>query len=534
MDLSKIMKSTSYVQLCMIFVVAVLLKELNIIPSYFLNFRLFAYILPLFSIPALMKLEKSSYSKVSHIWPILLFLCVIIFLVRLIPYFHTVVPLGYDPGFYKYTIELYSNNLPDIPENSLPHWVKEMYPQGLFILTDLLYIFGGFDANLLFKLFFPFLCAFLILPLFVLTRHLFDDRTAIIASFLYTLSYTQYTMFTFLYFKNVIGLMFLLLAIYLLEKKKYIPLILIYAGLGIYHRPEFLLFSLILVFYFLRTKEANLILVALITAILIAPFWLSRIAENLSLISDVAEKAVITVQAGQVSGGGTFFGFETYEWVSLAYLPFGLIGFMYVLLKKKWDGLFYGFLINGAIVIFQLFFFKRLIVSLDIFLIILAGAGLNYGFLESRMVSKKLGIFAVIFLLISSSIVLLDQVSNTRPLIDDDELEAVKWLASNTEPNSYILATSYDAPWVLGWSNRRVIAPGLFEWNIYNKSEWIAFLKTKDIETTEDFLRPYSNNSIYIYHSKRRTNWMEMSKFENPSFEIIEFNKVTIYKKSTQ
>ncbi|HUV81564.1 MAG TPA: hypothetical protein VMW53_00600 [archaeon] len=44
-------------------------------------------------------------------------------------------------------------------------------------------------------------------------------------------------MFTHLYFKNVIGLIFLL------ERKKYAPLVLMYAALGIYHRPEFCNYS---------------------------------------------------------------------------------------------------------------------------------------------------------------------------------------------------------------------------------------------------------------------------------------------------
>ena len=203
---------------------------------------------------------------------------------------------------------------------------------------------------------------------------------------------------------------------------------------------------------------------------------------------------------------------------------------IYVLLQKKWSGLLFGFLINAAIVIFQLFFFKRLIISLDILLIIFAGAGLNYGFLESKLISKKLASAAVILLLASSGIILLEQVSHARPLVNEDQLEAVRWLALNTEPDAYVLATSYDAPWVLGWSERRVIAPGLFQWNIYNEQKWIEFLRTGDPEIAKEFLEPYNSSNIYVYHSKNRFNQMNLVKFEGSSFEKIEWKSVNIYK----
>lgn len=516
-----------YVQLCMIFVLALLLKELNILPFYYLNFKLFAYILPLFSIPALMQLKKSDTNKIPYTGLILSILFVFILAVRLLPYLHTQVPLGYDPGFYKYAIEMYANNLPDIPESTLPAWLKMMYPQGLLVLTDILYIFAGFDAIGFFKILFPFLCALLILPVFILTKDLFDERSAVIASVLYALSYTQYTMFTFLYFKNVIGLIFLLLAIFLLERKKYAPLVLMYAALGIYHRPEFLLFSLIVVAYFLRARDRNIIYAVIATALLIAPFWLPRLGDNLLMLQGVTNTAITNVQLSQPEGGGTFFGFDKYEWVSLAYLPFGLIGVIYVLLQKKWSGLLYGFLINAAIVVFQLFFFKRLIISLDILLIIFAGAGLNYGFLGSE-VPKKLGTAAVLLLLLSSGIVLMDQAAHSRPLMTDGQLDAVKWLASNTEPDAYILATSYDAPWVLGWSERRVIAPGLFEWDEHNRSEWIEFLRTKDADISNDFLSVWGG-PIYVYQSKNFGSRLELEKFANSNSTLLRNDESVIY-----
>lgn len=529
MEMGKVLES-SYMQLCIIFIIAVLLKELNIIQSYELNFKVFAYLLALFSIPTLLVVKKSVNVKIPHSGLLLIILFLFAFFLRLVPYTHTDVLLGYDPGFYKYAIEIYQLSLPEIPESTLPDWLRSMYPQGLFVLTDVIYLSTGLKAVEMLKYLFPFFCALLTVPVFIITRHLFDERTAILASALYAFSYTQYTAFTYLYLKNVIGLIFLLLAMYLLEKRKYAPLTLMYAAMGIYHRPEFLLFSLILIPYFAVTRDKLLVYVTLATTLLIAPFWLPRLDVNLPMLTGLYSTAITNIQANEAVGGGTFFGFDTYKWVALAYLPFGLIGMIYLLLHKRWNVLSYGFLINGAIVVFQLFFFKRFIISLDLLLIILASVGLNYGFLRSDLVPRHLGNAAVILLVISCGILSVHQSVDTRPLINDDQLEAIVWLSDNAEPDAYILATSYDAPWVLGWSERRVIAPGLFQWNIYNKPEWIEFLKTSDSDKAIEFLNPYNSTDIYIYQSKNRFNWIETSKFETNSFEKINHTGVNIFK----
>lgn len=536
MKITRIIKS-SYAQLCIIFIFAVLLKELGFIQSYSMNFRLLAYVLAAFSIPVLMGVGRSTEKKVPGSVIVLGALFLLALILRLVPYMHTGVPLGYDPGYYKYAIELYQHSLPEIPESTLPVWIKSMYPQGLLVLTDVLHLFTGLGAVTMFKYLFPFLCALLALPVFILTRRLFDERAALIAAALYTVSYTQYNTFVYLYIKSIIGLMFLLLAMYLLERKRYVPLALMYAALGIYHRPEFLLFSLILIPYFAVSRDRNLIPVTLATALLIAPFWLPRLDINLPMLAGICGTALTNIQTDQVaSGGGTFFGMGTYEWVALVYLPFGLMGLIYLTLQKRWNTLFFGFLINAAIVLLQLFFFKRFIISLDLLLIILAGAGLNYGFLKSEDVRMSIGAVAVLLLCVSCGVLVVHQAGDAVPLINDKQLDAVVWLSDNAEPDAYLLATSYDAPWVLGWGDRRVIAPGLFQWDIHNRSEWLDFLRTTDPQVAKEFLEQYNNNSnssnsnIYIYLSKNRMNYMAVEKFDDSAFEELHRSGVLIYK----
>lgn len=519
MEVKKIVES-SFVHLLIIFTIVVLLNQLGMVHAWDINLKLFAYILPLFAIPALLALHKKKPSVPSArlVQLILLILFLTVFAARMVPYMENDIPLGYDPGFYKHIIDTYNTGLPDIPEEALPLWIKQGFPQGLFVLSSQLWLFTGATAEQLEVFFFPALCAFLVLPIFLLARQIFNTKIALIAVVLYTASYAQYTMFTLMYFKNIIGLILLLLALYSLEKKNYWLLTLMWAGLGIYHRPEFLLFSLVAAAHFIhralkaREQQRSLILSASATAALISPFWLPRLWENLEVLGGVLGATASSI-VGTPIGGGTFFDYSVYEWVSLAYLPFALIGFLYLLTKRKFNSLFLYFIINSAIVVFQLFFFKRMIIPLDILFIILAAAGIGYALLGSKVVPARLGAVAAVVLVVSSSIVTAGLAASAAPLTGQEQLDSIRSLNS-TEPDAFVMTNSIDAPWVLAYSQRRVIAPGLFEHDRHNETEWRAFFATDDIEETRAFMDTY-DKPIYIYGAGR----LGAEKFGNECFE---------------
>ncbi|HWQ95899.1 MAG TPA: hypothetical protein VN368_00860 [Candidatus Methylomirabilis sp.] len=522
----------TYVRLSLLFVIAVFLKEMHLLPEYFLNYILFGYLLPVFALPLIINIKKADKSK-KRIEPLYVYISIsIIFIftlaIRFLPYLNNSIPLGYDPGYYKYMIDVYINVLPDIPESSLPIWIKGMNEQGSFVLFDALHIFSRMSSIEGLNYFFPLLSTFIMFPIFILTRMIFEEKVAILACALYAVSYTQLTAFTFLYLKNIFGLFFLLLALYSLEKKKYTLIALMAAALGIYHRPEFLIFSLILACYLLKDRDKNLIYSILLMSVLIAPFWIPRIEMYFSMISSVSDFALQSIQ-GDVGKGGTFFNFEKYEWISLSYLPFGIIGALYLFTKKKWNSLLLYFTINGIIVIFKLFFFNRLIIDLDIVLLILASAGILYTFLISQRIPQIARTGFIFLLLLSGGAITLQKALKAEPLMNEKQLRAIEWISENTETNAFVLTTSFDAPWALAWSNRRVLAPGLFEWNIHGEEEWLGFLATNNSSAAEKFLDQY-NGKIYIYYSLNNFNWMNLEKFNSTSFIKKIMEEAVIYR----
>ena len=360
----------SYLPLVIIFILLALLEALNVI-SLSIDYRIFAIVVALFAIPTIMVSQRHEGGDFKKAMPILFAAFLFAFIVRVIPYVQHPVPLGYDPGFYKYTFDLYANSLPQIPEAGLASWIKEMYPQGLFVLFDTVHVTAGADSLQFMYYLFPLIGAFLVFPIFLVTRNLFGQRAGLMAAVLYAVSFTQFDMFAWFYFKNAFGLMFLLFAIYGLEKRKYGLMAVMFAALGIFHQPEFLLFALVLIPYFLMHRRRGIIYACLGAALMLLPFLISRWDETWSTLTGVASTAVTNIETGAGMGSGTFFGFTTYTAVALAYIPFALIGLFYLILKRNWNSLFFYFVINLVIVVFELFFFKRFIIPLDIVVIIL-------------------------------------------------------------------------------------------------------------------------------------------------------------------
>lgn len=518
---------SSYLQLVVIFLVLVLLRELDVL-DFPIYYQYFILVLPLFALPHLLRREKQDKAGFRGT---LIFVLVIFFLaliLHFIPLINNPVPLGYDPGFYKYMMDNYISALPQIPEAGLAAWMKEMYPQGLPVLADATHVVAGAEAVDYIRYLFPFLGALLVLPVFMVTRNIFGPRAGIIAALLYAVSYTQFEVFTYFYLKNVLGLLFLLLAIYALDKEKYILMTLIFAALGIFHRPEFLLFALILVPCFLIKRKKGILLAALGTAILLVPFWTTRWGINWGVLSGALETAMTNVQSGEAFGGGTFFDLDTYTKVAIAYLPFALIGGICLALKRKWNAVFFFFVISAVIVIARLFFFNRFIIPLDIAVVILAAAGIDHALLNREGIWRIVGIGAGIILLAAALLPTINSVNEAEPLLTEGQLQAVEWLQENTEEDAYVLATTNDAPWVLGWSDRRVIAPGLFEWDRYEKEEWDMFFNTDDPEAASRFLARY-DAPVYIYYSINEDNYLGLEKFRGIYFRMVYNNKAVIY-----
>lgn len=523
---------SAYLLICLLFAAAAWLQALGAWPWSGDILRLISYGIVVLGLPLLLgQTKEMGAGRFPHPLGLLAAIFLLALGLRLIPYVRHGVPLGYDPGIYKYTLDLYVEHLPDIPESSLPAWIPGMHEQGLFVLGDIIHLFTDLAPMTVLQYLFIFLSALVVLPLFVLAKSLFGERVALLASLFYAVSYTQYAVFDWFYFRQVMGLFFLLLALYALEKRRYGLLALFYAALLMYHRPTFFLFTIIGILYLAKARDRGLIFAAAGAALLALPFWLPRLDANISLIrGEVIEPIRLRVQGDPDLGGGAFTGFAPYQQYALSYLPFALLGFFFLLFKREWNSLVFFFLVNFALVMYRLLFYNRYIVSLDALLVVLAPLGLAYCFAGLRGRGRILGFALVLMLVMASALPTMRQAMEASPLIGDDAIEALEWVSTNTEEDAFVLTDSYYAPWALGWSSRKVIAPGLFQWNQHNEAEWRAFFDTQEPERVKGFLDKYAG-PLYIYYPRDLPGYLGADKLQTQLFyPVYQNGGVTVYK----
>ena len=90
-------------------------------------------------------------------------------------------------------------------------------------------------------------------------------------------------------------------------------------------------------------------------------------------------------------------------------------------------------------------------------------------------------------------------VLSKKPLISQEELSEIMSLSNLVKEDELVMATdSYYSPWVYGFSGRKTIAPGLFEYNKWNRDKWAAFWLSPDLKLRHFLLDEYKG-PIYIF-----------------------------------
>ena len=509
---------SSFMQLLIIYTLLVVLSFLNIFSVFSIHFEIFAVIL---AIMAVISIKKEENVKIRRYWIIIAILAILAF--RIIPYMQNSTPLGYDPGLYKYVIEN-----PDAQDA----WVKIGFEPGLFMITSL-FKFLGIGTNIILTYILIAFELLLGITIYFTAKKFFNEQVGILSILLYAVSVTQLKALEFNYYKQIVGLTLLLLSFYFLKLRNEKPslkhnigLIAIASFLGGLHRPTFLIFALVFIAYTIKEslKEKGMdyrylksnILIGTLISIFTLLFYLGRMKE--ALLTFAGPLVTFSI------GSGTFINLQLYQLLSLAYLPFALLGFFFLIKAKKFNLLFFWFLINGGIVFFKLIFFNRNIITLDIAMIILAAYGLCL-----LLQYKPLGTMITILLIASSGYLVFLESINAQPLIEKDELNIIESFDTTLEPEAFILSTDGTySPWLQGYSGRSVIAPGLFDYDNWTREEWELFWNSPDLPQNTVLLNRYQK-PLYLFIGRNKPK--NPLIFDNPCFtSILTKNSTLLYK----
>jgi len=513
---------SSFFQLLFVYTFIVLIISMNLIYRYSFHLEVLALFLGVISFFIINSLETKQTDKYIHYFFIIFSFVLIIFF-RLVPYINNSIPIGYDAGIYKYIIEHGTNYDQWILQGTEPGFLYFMTFLSFFLSSEfiLIWLFTAFSVLLGYAI-------------YMTTKIYFDDFTAIIALLIYSLSSVQFLTFSYLYYKNITALSTVLFSLCFLKKfetnpKKinFILFILMAILTGILHRPTFYIFGLSYFFYVFIAPFSKKdyyynfakLIVYICAGILILfftiIFYLGKFSPAILVMFDPVLNAFF--QPGEAPG--TFINFFTYQFATLAYLPFAFIGLFWLLKNKKINVIFLWTLIVLIIVYFKFFFFNRFIIHLDIMLIIVASVGFSLVISQKRNV----GFFILTIMLMSSFIVIYNESSKAAPIVSEREIEAISYL-QNTEANAYVIATSsLYSPVVLGYSQRKTIAPGLFDDNKHSREQWIEFWKTNNLTYIKQFMNAYktNNNPLYVFIGEKQKD--NIAQFK-PCFDLV-FNK---------
>lgn len=423
---------------------------------------------------------------------------IIIFIARIIPFFSSSAPLGYDTGIYKKTIENFSAALPSLPHFSKNAWGSSE-PWGLYLSTDILSLVGASSSQILYG-YYILLNLLLGLSIYALVKVFFNRSAAILSVFVFALSLTQFQAYWMMYYKNIAGLFLMLMAFYLLKRKSWLA-IPVAGFLGGLHRPTFLIFGLAMFSHFIFNKDKKYNFISGIVILFIAfSLYIHNFQAIFQFLSPDLHKLIKTFGYG--TGSGTFFNFVFYRQIITFYLPFAVLGLFYLIKRRQFNYLFFYFILNFAIVYFGLIFHNRFIVHLDVIVIILSGIAIDY--ILARFMLTMIGRVAVYVFLIGAVYILGTVVLNKKPLISKAELTEIELLPTFVRKDDYVMATDpYYSPWIYGYSNRKTIAPGLFEYNKWNREEWSAFWFGRDPRLRYILMSKY-HHPVYIFVGDRQ------------------------------
>lgn len=393
--------------------------------------------------------------------------------IRFWSYFSAAMPLGYDPGMYRAFFLSLQNQLPYIHLSQLPLWIQSTYEPLSGILYIVTHNIIWLSPDMALLRWVGILHILISLFMYLLLRK-YSTITALLGVLLYLSSVIQYQVFWRWYLKQMLGVLFILTAYYLIEKKSYRLLIPILTALFTVNRAGWLFFLLSYLLYKLvvwikhtsRTWNDvwSLLIAAGLSVVVYRPLMRIQIFDFFSPMFG---------QAFLGEASGTFFDKSTYmiyNIILIALSIFWCIVWWSRSFIKKIPLELIGFAIGILWVWFQLFFYNRMLWYFDIFVIILAAYGLSFLLLHSKKIWKLLGIWLYILQLVF----FIFYVQRTSfPLMIAKEFKTIQEIPRFIKTDAKIMVTGRKYSSFLMWyASRRIIAPWLFDRDPWTATEW--------------------------------------------------------------
>jgi hypothetical protein len=435
---------------------------------------------------------------------------------RILPYRATSVPLGYDYGFYKLAFDAYQ--APSLPLATAPHWMQEQFPPGLPTLHAVLHAVTGLDATTHLTVLEPLLAASLALPAFALVRSRFGTPAGLVAAGLCAVAFPLFAAHAYLYEKNLGALLVLAGGLFLLARRAWVAAGFALGALGVWQQPTFLFAALGLAAAFAvdvarRGPWRGWLLGAAASLPAFLPVWLLWPTAFLPAGLTVAEKAGYAI-AGEASFPGTFFGLGTYLEVAAAYLPLALAFLPVAARSRRTVPLVALFAAGLLYVLLELPLHDRFLIMVDLVAVVLA-APAAWSLVPGRPAARAAVALLVILLAALPTLAESLHPDPAHRPVTEAQREAIAWVAANLPPDAVLVSDNLVSPHLAAEGGHRTFGPGLFD-DPHDRAAWVAFYASRNATAVRGFLRDYGSD-VYVFQP---AGWAG-PRFQPPAFRLV-------------
>lgn len=398
--------------------------------------------------------------NLSNLAGVFLLLLIAKFLLPLLMYD---LPLGYDPGIYRYLFVRHADGFPPFVLGEMDAWARS-HPLGLFIFSTLL-LRAGLPVDWLVGWIWNVMAIVLVCVLACVTAKREGRAVGACVLLAGVLSVPYYDGFSAMYWKAYVSLLFVVLAFSLVERKSWWAVV---PGMFavVTHNQTGLLFALVIgTWWFLLGlqyrrhpqwwKATALGVVFLGVALLVyLPVWQEAVWTHV--------KTLFTLRGENVPAGA-FPSRVFYLKMNGFLLLAGLVGFLHVHYSNRSVTLWsIAVLWSAVFVLFRLFFYRRFFLHLDFFLLPFAAHALvvawrKYGNLLWRVI--------LVGLVAGQAYLTYQAFLLRKPDIDSEMFNTVRSVEHVALPEDAFVITleNKSTTWLRGWLPQyRVAGPGLF------------------------------------------------------------------------
>tara|TARA_Y100000310_G_scaffold218027_1_gene219162 strand:+ start:887 stop:2296 length:1410 start_codon:yes stop_codon:yes gene_type:complete len=393
----------------------------------------------------------------------------------LAPLFLYDVPLGYDPGMYRYLFLTYAESFRSFSMPELLPWAKE-YPPGLFFILSP-FVAVGFPVDAVIGWVWNIFAVILAATLAWVTAQRKGKIAGSLVLLMALLSVAYYDGFVGMYYKAFAALFFTVLTYHLMQNRSSWFLLTAFLTVITHQQTGLILALALTIWWTLQLRyywkdpwyrRITLLasLIALVAVVIYLPQWERAIWSPL--------KSIFLLR-GENAPAGAFPDAMFYLRTTGVLLLLGVVGFIRSFKHERGSLWQLSVIVCAVFILLRLVFYKRFFLQLDFFLMPFAASTVVWLWFNF----KHIGVRTLIVLLLGAQTFVSFQAMQLRvPEIQQRHLTAIQQVSTTIpEEASVIVLENISGPWLRGWRlSGQVGAPGLFDYPGWTYSDWELFI----------------------------------------------------------